>query len=121
MRTEKNSKNIGKGLSRSAFEDDGIPNSPFKSSKSAALTFAIFGIVFGGLFVVCGATMAISQSAKNAPTQIVQPIRATAPGAATKVAIADGGRKQLHINQTHAIKPHTKKHAKAKSGHQSKS
>lgn len=124
MKTDRNSRNIGSGVSRSAFEDDGIPNSPFKSSRSAVLTFAMFGIAFGGLFVICGATMAISHAQKNAPSAVAQPVTVSAPSAATKLAVLDGNRKQLHINQMHssATKPHSKKHAaKAKSANHSKS
>lgn len=112
MKTARTNKNIGSGLSPSAFEDDGIPNSPFKSSKSAALTFATFGILFGGLFVVCGTVMAISHPQKNAPAQAVQRVKTHVP--APLVAVAENSGKR-YTDPAHATAKHLKRHAKPKS------
>lgn len=106
---------IGNGVSPSAFEDDGIPNSPFKSSKSAAMTFALFGVALGGLFVICGATMAITHAQKNAPTPTAQVARIKPAPAevAPQVATLDGTRKR-YISPARTGKT-VKRHVKSKS------
>jgi hypothetical protein len=115
MKTVRLSRNSGIGVSTSAFEDDGIPNSPFKSSKSAAFTFAMFGVILGGLMVFCGIYAAFQQHLQKptAPVQIVQESRAgtstyTAPQSIpVGAASANAVRRRLHAQ-------HAKKLSKAK-------
>ncbi|MDZ4834374.1 MAG: hypothetical protein SGJ27_11410 [Candidatus Melainabacteria bacterium] len=119
MKAQKSGTNSRVGLSRSTFENDGIPNSPFKNSKSAAMTLAVFGIVLGGFIAASGAVIAFSQH-KGAPAAVVQPIKPVASAGQTShiaAALSDG--KHHHTNaQTHLSSKHAKKHAKPKAaGH----
>jgi hypothetical protein len=101
----------------SAFENDGIPNGPFKSSQSAAFAFAMIGIVFGVVLIVCGTFGAIQKSmANNAPVQIVQQTKIAAPVrivSQVSLASADNGRKRPH----HSGKQHAKKQKKQTAAH----
>ncbi len=109
--------NIKNRTAASAFENDGIQYGPFKSSQSAAFAFAMIGIVFGGVLIVCGTFGAIQKSmANNAPVQIVQPTKVAVPvGVVSHVSLAsaDNGRKRPH----HSVKQHAKKKKKQTAAH----
>lgn len=117
MNTKSTYKNVGGGLSRSAFEDDGIPNSPFKSSRSAAFSLAIFGILLGSVFIVFGGVSAVSQAQRNAtPVKAVQQIVSVAPPVVVQPTVKANAQKR-YVNP--ARKAAKKRHAKSKLSHAS--